>query len=47
MGITLGTAFYFNRNNLVVCMLTHSVYDMIGLTLIYLGHADALRHLGS
>ena len=28
--------FYYNRTNLVLLMLTHGFYDVIGITLIYL-----------
>lgn len=37
MGLILGYIFLRNKNNLVVCMLTHGFYDMFGLTMIYLG----------
>jgi membrane protease YdiL (CAAX protease family) len=43
MGVVLGTAFLANRRNLMVCVLAHGLYNMVGLTLIYLGKADALR----
>lgn len=43
MGVVLGTAFYLNRRNLAVCVLAHGLYDMVGLTLIYLGRADVLQ----
>ena len=46
MGILLGTAFFFNRRNLLVCILAHGLYNMVGLTLIYLGQGDALQRLG-
>jgi len=43
MGVVLGTAFLASRRNLMVCVLAHGLYDMVGLTLIYLGEAEALR----
>lgn len=35
VGFLLSLIFYKNRNNLVLVMLTHGFYDVIGLTLIY------------
>jgi membrane protease YdiL (CAAX protease family) len=35
VGFILALAFYRNRNNLVICMLTHGIYNMFGLGLIY------------
>jgi membrane protease YdiL (CAAX protease family) len=35
VGFILAMAFYRNRNNLVICMLTHGIYDMFGLSMIY------------
>ena len=35
VGLILAYAFYHNRNNLVICMLTHGIYDMFGLSMIY------------
>ncbi len=43
MGVVLGIAFLSSRRNLMVCVLAHGLYDMVGLTLIYLGHAGGLR----
>ena len=37
VGLIMALAFYQNRKNLVVCMLIHGIYDMFGLTMIYLG----------
>jgi membrane protease YdiL (CAAX protease family) len=37
VGLILGFAFYQNKKNLIVCMLTHGIYDMFGLTMIYFG----------
>ena len=34
-----GLIFIFNRNNLMVLVFTHGFYDMIAITLIYLGKA--------
>jgi len=45
MGVILGTVFFFNRRNLAVCILVHGLYNMVGLTLIYLGRGDALHRL--
>ncbi len=36
VGLILATVFMKNRNNLILCMLIHGIYDMWGLTLIYL-----------
>lgn len=36
-GFTFSMIFYKNRNNLILSILTHGFYDMIGLALIYLG----------
>jgi hypothetical protein len=35
----LGLIFIFNKNNLMVLVLTHGIYNMIAVTLIYLGKA--------
>ncbi len=35
IGFCLSLLFYKNRNNLVLAMLTHGFYDMIGITLIF------------
>jgi membrane protease YdiL (CAAX protease family) len=34
-----GVIFIFNRNNLIVLVLTHGIYNTIAITLIYLGKA--------
>ena len=34
-----GLIFIFNKNNLFVVVLTHGIYNMISITLIYLGKA--------
>ena len=34
-----GVIFIFNKNNLFVLVLTHGIYNMIAITLIYLGKA--------
>jgi membrane protease YdiL (CAAX protease family) len=48
VGFILAMAFYFNRNNLVICMLTHGIYDMFGLSMIYFDKetviADTAHH---
>ncbi len=36
IGFIFSIIFYKNRKNLVLAMLTHGIYDMIGITLIYL-----------
>ncbi|MBK9983382.1 MAG: CPBP family intramembrane metalloprotease [Saprospiraceae bacterium] len=36
-GFMFSMIFYKNRNNLILSMLTHGFYDMIGIALIYLG----------
>ncbi len=36
-GFMFAMIFFKNRNNLILSMLTHGFYDMIGLVLIYLG----------
>ncbi|MFC2135950.1 lysostaphin resistance A-like protein [Bacteroidota bacterium] len=35
----LGLIFVFNKNNLILLMLIHGIYNMIAITLIYLGKA--------
>jgi hypothetical protein len=35
VGLAFAFIFFRNRQNLLVCMLTHGIYDMFGLTLIY------------
>jgi membrane protease YdiL (CAAX protease family) len=37
--LLFGLIFIFNRNNLIVLVLTHGIYNMIAITLIYLGKA--------
>ncbi len=34
-----GLIFIYNKNNLIVLVLTHGIYNMIAITLIYLGKA--------
>lgn len=36
LGVVLGLVFYRNEKNLWLAILTHGIYDMIGITLIYL-----------
>ncbi|EZH74612.1 hypothetical protein ATO12_12665 [Aquimarina atlantica] len=40
--------FFLNRKNLILCMLVHGIYDVMGLTLIYLNKerliVDWIRH---
>ena len=45
-GLLFGFIFYRNRKDLVVCMLTHGIYNMVGLTVIYLGKADLFPGFG-
>lgn len=35
IGFCFSLIFYKNRNNLTLAILTHGIYDMIGITLIY------------
>lgn len=42
VGFLLSLIFYKNRNNLVLIMLTHGFYDVIGLTLIYFNKERAI-----
>lgn len=44
IGFLLSMVFYFNRKNLVVAILTHGFYDMIALTLIYLGKDQVVNN---
>jgi len=37
IGFMFGLIFIYNRNNLMVLILTHGIYNMIAITLIYLG----------
>jgi len=37
IGFILGLIFIYNRNNLILPILTHGIYNMIAMTLIYLG----------
>jgi len=39
IALLFGLIFIFNRNNLIVLVLTHGIYNMITITLIYLGKA--------
>lgn len=45
VGLILGLAFYQNRNNLIVGMLVHGIYDTYGLTLIYLGKELVIKNM--
>jgi membrane protease YdiL (CAAX protease family) len=38
----LGLIFVYNRNNLMLLVLVHGIYDMIAITLIYLGKASMI-----
>lgn len=37
VGVIMGAIFYKNRTNLWVGVLTHGFYNMVGITLLYLG----------
>ena len=37
IGFCFGLIFMRNRQNLLLLVLIHGIYDMIGLTLLYLG----------
>ena len=37
IGLMLGLIFIYNRNNLMLPVLTHGIYNMIAITLVYLG----------
>ena len=37
IAMLFGLIFIFNKNNLMVLVLTHGIYNMIAITLIYLG----------
>jgi len=39
IGFMLGLIFIYNKNNLMLLILIHGIYDMIAITLIYLGKA--------
>jgi len=39
IALLLGLIFIFNKNNLMVLVLTHGLYNMIAITLIYMGKA--------
>jgi len=39
IALLLGLIFIFNRNNLILLVLTHGIYNTIAITLIYLGKA--------
>ena len=39
IGFMVGLIFIYNRNNLMLLVLTHGIYNMIAITLIYLGKA--------
>lgn len=39
IGFMVGLIFIYNRNNLMLPILTHGIYNMMAITLIYLGKA--------
>ncbi len=43
VGLILALAFYKNKNNLWVGILTHGIYDTYGLTMIYLGNERIVK----
>ncbi|MDX1629389.1 MAG: type II CAAX endopeptidase family protein [Fulvivirga sp.] len=43
IGIILGIALFRNRQNLLIPILTHGLYDTYGLTMIYLGNETVLK----
>jgi len=42
IALLFGLIFIFNKNNLMVLVLTHGIYNMIAITLIYLGKARVI-----
>jgi membrane protease YdiL (CAAX protease family) len=40
VGLVLGLAFALERQNLLLCVLIHGLYDTVGITAIYLGLLD-------
>lgn len=42
IGFMLGLIFIYNRDNLMVPILTHGIYNMMAITLIYLGKARTI-----
>lgn len=45
VGLILAFAFYMNKNNLWVGILTHGIYDTYGLTMIYLGSDQIIKNI--
>ncbi|PLX05448.1 MAG: hypothetical protein C0598_14680 [Marinilabiliales bacterium] len=45
VGFILSMAFFLNRNNLLIAMLTHGIYDTYGLLLIYLDKNLVLKNI--
>ncbi|MFC2101525.1 CPBP family intramembrane glutamic endopeptidase [Bacteroidota bacterium] len=45
VGLILGFAFYQNRDNLIVGILAHGIYDTYGLTLIYFGNELVIKNM--
>ena len=42
IGFMVGLIFIYNRNNLMLPILTHGIYNMMAITLIYLGKASMI-----
>lgn len=45
VGLILGLAYYCNRNNLMVGILAHGIYDTYGLTMIYFGNELFIKNI--
>jgi len=45
VGLILAIAFYQNKNNLIVGILGHGIYDTYGLTLIYFGKELYIKNM--
>ena len=43
VGLILAVAFLRNRNNLLIVILTHGIYDTYGLTMIYLNKETLIK----
>ncbi len=45
VGLILGLAFYRNKDNLIVGILAHGIYDTYGLTMIYFGNELYIKNI--
>jgi len=45
VGLFLGLAFYRNRDNLLIGILVHGIYDTYGLSLIYFGNELVIKNM--